>query len=51
MSMTPLYPATNGTAPNTWRQNLVIYPLSVLLLAICAVLVVMLFVEAEMGRK
>lgn len=45
--MTRLYPATNGTPPNIWRDKAVIYPLSVVACLFITVLLVLVFWEAR----
>ena len=49
--MTRFYPATNGTAPNTLRDNLVIWALMPFAVALVCFALAMLNVEAEMGRR
>ncbi|MGJ4857022.1 hypothetical protein ACN6KF_003006 [Labrys sp. La1] len=49
--MTTLYPPTNGTAPNTFRDNVVIWALMPFAVALVCFALAMLFVEAEMPRR
>lgn len=44
-------PRWQQTYPNTWRDNLVIYPLSVVACLAIAVMLVLAFVEAEGPRR
>lgn len=44
-------PRWQVTYPNTWRDNLIIWPLSVPLLVICLGLLALEFLAADMPRR